>query len=160
MLRHKARGLPLSFVSMECNRFHFCSVMALQEAKTRIFFYILERSYSSVDSQPPEYVASAPEFCAAPKFASIVGTGNNEREALNRLRYHVKVFAYCLLLHNVHAKVYHVAIVSMLQKQLSVPGAKEPAARYNSLEHYLEVDGGTAEDCEDIIGHLSCTWYA
>ena len=50
----------------------------------------------------------------------------------------------------------------VLQKQLSVPGAKELAANYKSLEHYLQVDGGTAEDCEDIIatGHLSCTWYA
>lgn len=49
----------------------------------------------------------------------------------------------------------------VLQKQLSAPGAKEPAAKYNSLEHYLEVDGGTAEDCEDVVatGHISCTWH-
>ena len=71
----------------------------------------------------------------------------------------MKVFDCCLLVHNVYAKAYHLANVSVLQKQLLVPGAKEPVARYNSLEHYLEVDGGTAEDCEDIIdtGHLSCT---
>ena len=56
----------------------------------------------------------------------------------------------------------YLAIAAVLQNQLSVPGAKAPVARYMSLEHYLEVDNGTAEDCEDIIesGHLSCTWYA
>ena len=56
----------------------------------------------------------------------------------------------------------YLAIASVLRNQLLIPGAKAPAARYKSLEHYLEADGGTAEDCEDIIetGHPSCTWYA
>ncbi len=66
-------------------------VMLLQERKTRTFFFILERSYSSVDAQPPLYVASAPEFSTAPKFLSIIGTGSSEREALNRLKHHIKV---------------------------------------------------------------------
>lgn len=74
--------------------------MALQETNTRTFFYTRERTYSSVDSQPPQYVASAPEFCTAP----MVSTGSNEREALNRLKYHIKVFTCCLLMHNVCAK--------------------------------------------------------
>lgn len=123
-------------------------------------FYILERSYSSIDNQPPEYVASATEFCAAPKFAPIVGTGSNETEALNRLRFHIKVFPCYFLIYMFSP--HHLTTPYVLQQQLSVSGAKEPVASYRSLEHYLEVDGGTAEDCEDIIdtGHLSCTWYA
>lgn len=128
--------------------------MALQEANTRTFFYILERSYSSVDSQPPQYVASAPEFCTAPKFAPIVSTGSNEREALNRLKYHIKVFTCCLLMHNVCAKKlssYCLCAAESTVGSWSKGHQQGPCTWYKSLEHYLEVDGGTAEDCEDII---------
>ncbi len=50
----------------------------------------------------------------------------------------------------------------VMQKHLSVPGAEVPSAQIASLQHYLEIDGGTAEDCEDIIatGHIHCIWYA
>ena len=61
-------------------------------ARTRDFFYTLETFYSSLDNQPPEYVASAPEFCEAPKFVSIVGIGSNEGEAVNRLKHNIQVF--------------------------------------------------------------------
>lgn len=91
MLGHKARGL---LVCAACYLYLFNTpalVMTLQEAKTGTFFYTLEKAYSSLDSQLPEYVASAPEFCTAPRFASIVGTGSNGRQAVDRLRYHITV---------------------------------------------------------------------
>ena len=50
----------------------------------------------------------------------------------------------------------------MVQKHLSVPGTEAPSAQTASLQHYLEIDGGTAEECEDIVatGHIHCIWYA
>lgn len=50
----------------------------------------------------------------------------------------------------------------VMQKHLSVPGVEAPRAQIASLQHYLGIDGGTAEDCEDIIatGHIPCVWYA
>ena len=49
-----------------------------------------------------------------------------------------------------------------MQKHLTVSGAEAPSAQIASLQHYLKIDGGTAEDCEDIIttGHIPCVWYA
>ncbi len=49
-------------------------------------------------------------------------------------------------------------LTRVLQKHLSVAGVEAPTAQFVSLQHYLEVDGGTAEDCEDIFdtGHLQC----
>lgn len=63
----------------------------LQERRTSDYFYILERSYSSVDDQPPLYVAHAPEFSTASKFQPVVATGSSEREALHRLKCNIKV---------------------------------------------------------------------
>ena len=65
--------------------------MAIQEGKTRTFFFILEKSYSSIANEPPEYIAHAPEFNETPKFASIVGTGSSDKEAVQRLRHHIEV---------------------------------------------------------------------
>ena len=50
----------------------------------------------------------------------------------------------------------------VMQKHLSVPGVEAPSAQIASWQRYLGFDGGTAEDCEDIIatGHIPCVWYA
>ena len=63
----------------------------LQERRTSDYFYMLERSYSSVGGQPPVYVAHAPELCTALKFQPFVATGSSEREAPPRLKYNIKV---------------------------------------------------------------------
>ena len=54
------------------------------------------------------------------------------------------------------------SLTCVLQKHLSVAVVEVPTAQVVFLQHYLESNSGTAEDCGDIIdtGHLPCVWYA
>ncbi|KAK9840199.1 hypothetical protein WJX74_005341 [Apatococcus lobatus] len=104
------------------------------------FFWVVEICHSSKEDEPPEILASAPEFSVAPEFVAVVGAGSTEQQALGGLQENIQ--------HEI--------------ERLCLADSALPSTQTKSLDDYRQKETLTDEDLADVIksGHLDITWNA